>query len=432
MKKCMKCGFELTEDGMFCAKCGTKVENVNEEQKEVEKQETKKKVFIGGIGAAGIALIAIIIMLVSGQAKVININDYMSVSYSGYETYGVATIEFDTTALKASILENGIDADNIYTDNMYSVWGMTEDDIEEYMAEVLIDTITATADADYGTLSNGDEIVVSITYDESLAEDYGVKFKTNEEKFVVSDLGEITTIDPFADIELMFTGASPAVNVEVVNNSTIELLKNTNYIIEATSGYAIGDVIEVTIDMTEEMANRQGYSFTTLTKEYTCENVDRYVTSIEDLNEENLASLQEEVEEYLDSYLYSEGITTEGYTFEGTYCLYPKESTTSGKYILYLVYSVQASYESRSFTIESETLYLPVYLTSVIVTDNETLSYNASNMGVSYVYPSGLQTGYFHYTNGYINSTTMYDGIITANKAEYEYSVTGNLVEFGE
>lgn len=67
----------------------------------------------------------------------------------------------------------------------------------------------------------------------------------------------------------------------------------------------------------------------------------------------------------------------------------------------------------------------------MIVTSNEELSYNASNMGVWGTNATGLKIAYFTYTKGYTNSTTMYDDIITGNKINFEYCVIGDLIEFG-
>ena len=148
---CEKCGAKLVEDALFCGECGAKVrtasivdaqpENVSEQNASSNSEETKNsetqgtstnattpnvtidvnaakdkvlekvksfgslppKIY-GIIGAAVAALIAIIV-IAAGAKRKINLNDYMTVDFTGYDTVGKAEINFDSDQFLSDVLE---------------------------------------------------------------------------------------------------------------------------------------------------------------------------------------------------------------------------------------------------------------------------------------------------------------------------------------
>lgn len=65
------------------------------------------------------------------------------------------------------------------------------------------------------SISNGDTIELTFTYNKDLAKRLKFKVKNTTIKLKVSGLEDGKKIDPFADLELTFTGISPNGKVTV-------------------------------------------------------------------------------------------------------------------------------------------------------------------------------------------------------------------------
>lgn len=150
-------------------------------------------------------------------------------------------------------------------------------------------------------LSNGEEVEIIYTYDEELAEELDVKISDAKTTFTVENLPqaeEISLEALFADVELVMEGTSPALAVQVVNNSEHPYIQTMEFVIrDQKELYKKGDVIVVDAVFDEQEAidyqyaiekGADGYS-----KEYPIENVDTYVMDSDRITEEMLNTLIE-------------------------------------------------------------------------------------------------------------------------------------------
>ena len=117
---CPNCGKPLADDAAFCEQCGTQIgpeqeSNVfpssnpsqnsapagpgkNLETTEHLSQFVKKNRKIIGVVAALIVFIAVVAIYIAAQPPTVKLDDYVSVEFSGYNTVGTATYQFDEEA----------------------------------------------------------------------------------------------------------------------------------------------------------------------------------------------------------------------------------------------------------------------------------------------------------------------------------------------
>ena len=145
-------------------------------------------------------------------------------------------------------------------------------------------------------LSNGDTITVTAQYDSNDAEENLVIVENDTKEFTVSGLKEPEEIDPFENLEITYTGASPYITASIDSTKCNSLVNN--YISFSTDdGYfRNGDTLTVTATYSEYDAEEYGFIVTNETKTYTVENQPEYVTSLDGLD---LKALQSELDDKL-------------------------------------------------------------------------------------------------------------------------------------
>src|SRR5699024_7240357 len=115
---------------------------------------------------------------------------------------------------------------------------------DETICQMLLEScVDGSLDRD-SSLSNGDEVAFTWSCDDDMAEEsFGVRLSHKDLTFTVEGLQALEPFDPFADIQLNFTGVGPFGEAEVVNNSTAEVASNLYYEISPSSGLSNGDTV---------------------------------------------------------------------------------------------------------------------------------------------------------------------------------------------
>ena len=169
---------------------------------------------------------------------------------------------------------------------------------EEPQIQQVLDTVEISFSKEEN-LSNGEQIEIQYSYDEELAKELGIRIKEAKTTFTVENLPQAEVISEeelFADVSLVYEGISPALTVQVVNNSTHPYIKTMDFVItNEQEYYAKGDTITVEAIFDEKEAvdyqykvekGNNGYC-----KTYAVENVDSYLTSSDQITEEMLNTL---------------------------------------------------------------------------------------------------------------------------------------------
>lgn len=145
-------------------------------------------------------------------------------------------------------------------------------------------------------LSNGDTITVTANYNSDDAEENLVIIENDTKEYTVSGLKEPEEIDPFENLEITYTGASPYITASIDSTRCNSLVNN--YIsFSVDNGYLRnGDTFTVTASYSEYDAEEYGFIVTNEAKTYTVENQPEYVTSLDGLD---LTELQAELDDKL-------------------------------------------------------------------------------------------------------------------------------------
>ncbi|MCD8028552.1 MAG: hypothetical protein LUF02_07830 [Erysipelotrichaceae bacterium] len=336
-------------------------------------QNTDKKIL--GIGALVVCLVIGLIVFFTTRKTTINLQDYVTVEITGADGYGKASVDFNEEQFGLDI------ADAVgLTDFVYQYADYDIDELQ-YVASSedyskLINCMYAAQSVDYEVdvtsgLSNGDKVTVTFTFNNDYASNAGFKFKGNDLTVTVSDLGELEAIDPFEGVTIDYEGVSPYLTASVNIEGANEAVSYARFSLSEDDNITIGDTITVSITNYDEQdfANNYGVTFTTVTKEYTCEDASYYTKAASELTDTFLADAKTAVEESINNALNFNTSSTntktyvsnENVTYVGYFFLYLNDVADYSSYShrpynqLYLVYS--ATLKSADGSFDDMTVY---------------------------------------------------------------------------
>lgn len=326
----------------------------------------KKK---GGAGKV-IAILAVLILAAAIAGGVyaymkmqstINLNDYVEVTFNGYDGYGSASVRVDWSAV-----EDDYGDEISYTSKAKKEYGVLLNLATP--TDVLRDYVSVSAEGDNGSFSNGDEVSCTWEIDEDEMADYlDCNIKYSDFTITVDGLKEVETFDPFENLTVTFDGTAPLGTVDWSYSGDIFSGYDFSCVYEGLSN---GDVVTITLirNNPEYYAQNYGKIPSVTQKEYTVEGLASYLTDLAEISDAGFAELQNHAESAIAEYTnqWSENVTLEEVEYIGEYLAVDGLSNEIG-----LVYALTASIqESEKYSPISTTCYYYVGFYSVVVSED--------------------------------------------------------------
>lgn len=197
----------------------------------------------------------------------LDLEEYVAVAYSGYNTKGTAMLSMQES-----------------------------DAYDTFLEDVEIELLS-----ENGSLQNGDLLDIRFIYDEASAKAQKLRIKSDSCQLPVDGLPEgkeLSADTLFRDVRIVYEGTAPELTVAVTNESTDPFLKTVSYeITDAKQFYDIGDTISIKAIFSQEAAIANEYrtdsSEDSFKKEVAIESMDRYVRDASQLTMEHIQTLNE-------------------------------------------------------------------------------------------------------------------------------------------
>ena len=311
--------------------CVGQLKRVAENQTITDKLKKISKKTWGIIGAC-VALVLVLLIVIALHKPTVNLNDYLKVTYGGYDGGGVAYTEIDWNSMKEDF-ENKIS----YKRGMAQTGGMTPIDI-------IMEYTNANIEGKNEKLSNGDKVSYTWKVDkDAIAKLIKCKIKYSDGSKKVSGLKEMELFDPFKNLKVTFSGVEPNGEADIEYNG--DMLSEYDFTFDKTSGLKNGDKIK--ISLTEDAGyyvDQYNKAPSVLEKEYKVKNLGKYLSKIKEVDTDGMnfarAKAQKSISDMVD--YWSEDVTLDKVSYAGDYLQVAKDSDDYTKNYYGVIYQINA------------------------------------------------------------------------------------------
>lgn len=311
--------------------CVGQLKRVAENQTITDKLKKISKKTWGIIGAC-VALVLVLLIVIALHKPTVNLNDYLKVTYGGYDGGGVAYTEIDWNSMKEDF-ENKIS----YKRGMAQIGGMTPIDI-------IMEYTNANIEGKNEKLSNGDKVSYTWKVDkDAIAKLIKCKIKYSDGSKKVSGLKEMELFDPFKNLKVTFSGVEPNGEADIEYNG--DMLSEYDFTCDKTSGLKNGDKIK--ISLTEDAGyyvDQYNKAPSVLEKEYKVKNLGKYLSKIKEVDTDGMNSARAKAQKSISDMVdyWSEDVTLDKVSYAGDYLQVAKDSDDYTKNYYGVIYQINA------------------------------------------------------------------------------------------
>ncbi len=401
---CRNCGAQNADDAMFCKECGSKlivepgevpadtpvynpvspefgnnnlnnISGSNRSFVEILKGIPKKVyAIVGGV----IAALIVILVVYMNVSSTINLDKYVTVSYSGYDGYGKATVSIDWDAIEKKY------------GSKVKLTKAASNEMGEYQelfnkpVEILRYAIDNPELSKSDNLSNGDKITYKWDIDEDMIkEGLKCKLKYSDTTVKVSGLEKVDTFDAFDDLSVEFTGVGPDGRVEYTYDG--DILDTSYFYCDEQTGLSNGDKVTIYLynDDPEYYAENFGKIPAETEKEYKVEGLGKYATKVSDVDDDTLEDAKKEAESIVKDSCSSFGSdeTLTAVTYVGDYLevIKDKKDSYSNKNTFGMVYKIDVQIQPENCDPTPFTYYYDVRYSNIVVNEDKSCNIDFDN-----------------------------------------------------
>ena len=403
--------------------CVGQLKRVAENQTITDKLKKISKKTWGIIGAC-VALVLVLLIVIALHKPTVNLNDYLKVTYGGYDGGGVAYTEIDWNSMKEDF-ENKIS----YKRGMAQTGGMTPIDI-------IMEYTNANIEGKNEKLSNGDKVSYTWKVDkDAIAKLIKCKIKYSDGSKKVSGLKEMELFDPFKNLKVTFSGVEPNGEADIEYNG--DMLSEYDFTCDKTSGLKNGDKIK--ISLTEDAGyyvDQYNKAPSVLEKEYKVKNLGKYLSKIKEVDTDGMNSARAKAQKSISDMVdyWSEDVTLDKVSYAGDYLQVAKDSDDYTKNYYGVIYQINAHIQPDGGQRKDVVSYYSMKFENVIVGGDRKCEIDLDEYDVPYddfsveVTSGDLSSGSYSF-DGYQTLEELKKNYVdeVADEFDCEWDVSGKL-----
>lgn len=308
----------------------------------------------------------------------INLNDYVTVDFDGYDLAGYASAKFD----KEQFLLDHINNISFNKENI-QVYRELYGNADDSAANAILKWISVSVKTE-GNLSNGDTITTEWNIDKEKLNTYFVwEYSCTSQSYTVEGLKDAKTFDPFENIEVTFSGTAPYAEASVSN-----YWSNYGGAYTVTPGNNLknGDTVTVTYTCEDKatMIAQYGKYPASYERTYTVKGLNTYVQSMSEVSDADFDKLLTNAREKI--WVIGYGNYKDA-KYCGNYFFTAKNQPAHGIYFLQWcglpvgnAVCFVFEHPKTGYDNETQTAYTVIALENLMVDDNGNLIYEKHEM----------------------------------------------------
>lgn len=343
----------------------------------MRKQRDKKnkgRVINVGLKAGYLFLGILFLFALSGCfRKTVNMNDYITVEFEGYNGYGDAIITFDRDDFLYKY-------DDVIRYNGTNQMTSTRIAVGETPASIFLNDAFDLEVSKVRDLANDETITLTWKVNSAFAEDFNVKYKCPDMTVKVEGLQEVKTFDAFEGIEVSFQGISPRGMAYLEQkNSNVDYDK---FSFDKSTGLKNGDIVTVSLDDSnlKYYLEENGAIPAEFSKTYTVSGLEYFITDTSELSGDIRKQLGERADAIVLSQCakWSKETYLDGADRIGNYFLTAigNEEEDQNRYGFVYVINSHIS-PGKDYPTKSVTCYYAIAFKNIILDENNQLDVNA-------------------------------------------------------
>ena len=371
-----------------------------------------------------VSMITIIFTLSGCGKKTINLDKYMTITATGYDTMGSASYEFDYDSFEADYSGKiKISGNN---EDLKAIGLLTGSSTEE----LLISACVKPQLDKNSNLCNGDTVTLKWNCNYTVAEEYfNVNLECSDINYTVSDLDELGSFNPFDYVSVEFSGISPNGTATIVPDDNQPEMKYFRFTADKSRDIANGDTITVTATFSGTpvaFAEEFGCAVSETEKTYTCESISYYVSDASEIPQDTMDKM---IAQGLDEFNANEVSRWDkpenlnDVQYVGNYLVTLKDGMkATPNNTIYLIYKVNATNVKPAEEVE---YYYYVAFNDVLILEDGTGSVNLANAIIpsKYSSQSRFMVGKYTYV-GYKDLDSFVNHCIVPAIDKYNYAST--------
>ena len=298
---------------------------------------------------------AAVLGLTGCGGSTVDLNEYVNIEVSGYDSMGQAYVSFDYRAfeedfgdkIKANISNQGGDAAKMslelqFGEEPYSV-------MLNYCMDYEVDKTTG--------LSNGE--VVKLVWDcedENAKNYFNCTLKHSDIEYTVEGLEEIATFNPFEYVTVDIAGIAPRGSVTITPNYDKMEMQYLSFSADKSGGLSNGDTVVVTANIQgglDSFIQQFNAIPSPVSMEFPVEGLASYVTSTAEIDETTMNAIKQQAEDAYKAFWVNLEGNMDGLhalNYIGNYFMSRKQGTYADESNqLYMVYKVDCSWDGASY-----------------------------------------------------------------------------------
>lgn len=365
-----------------------------------------------------ICAMAVSTFLMAGCGKTtVDLNKYITIETSGYDSMGMATYHFDEETFKEDYGKKIKVNKNNSNGAELLLWNSSTDALLDVCVDESLDKRSG--------LSNGDTVTLTWDCEDSTAEEYfNVKLKYSNIEQKVSGLTVVDKINPFDYVDVKFSGTSPNGTVVITPDYNQQEMQYIKFSTDKNSGIKSGDSVVVKASISgsvDTFVEKFGSVLSETEKTYVADTLPYYVTDVSEISEDMMNKMISQGDDAYRAHVaqvWNNPEYLQNISYAGNYFLTKKEGVNGSiNNYLYLVYNATAYHANPEQTLN---FYFSICYKDIVVLPDGTVSvdlneYEAQN--------DRFTVGYLTYI-GYENLDTMFNKYIVSKINTYTYTTT--------